>query len=399
MKKLSVEKNINIELEDDTLREGLHHVSATRPSVEQACDLLMRMEQIGIEHVVLGFPAISSLEVERVSDLLKFISQKGLKIQPWVLCRVDDRDVEIVQGMVSKNGAQAVGVSFFRSVSERRAEIDGTTPQEYASLLEKMITKLKSSNCIFSANLEDSSATSDEALLDAIVQLNKLELYSVVLCDTAGISRPHEVFTIIQNCRRSLNSFTKLVWHGHNDLGLAQANGVAAIEGGVDIVSGTFLGLGERAGNLPLEQMVLYLTLFKSKSYKIEDLFDMSERVQRYFGVSVPGWQPVVGSDIFKTQAGTHGSALIKSRTHIDSENRQNIFSPIAPEKLGRRQEYTIGPLSGKRLVKEFVSRTGVQATEDLVEELLMFAKTRSKPMSDQEVREWLQVRLKRSGI
>jgi homocitrate synthase NifV len=110
-----------------------------------------------------------------------------------------------------------------------------------------------------SLNLEGVSRTKPEHIQRILDLLSDFEFYSLVLCDSLGICLPGDVRQLVSAFKSHRPVNERLVWHGHNDFGLATANSLVAWQSGVDVVSGTFTGIGERAGNLPLEQFILIL--------------------------------------------------------------------------------------------------------------------------------------------
>jgi homocitrate synthase NifV len=162
-------------------------------------------------------------------------------------------------------------------------------------------------------------------------------------------------------------------FHGHNDLGLATANTLAALEAGAEAASVTVLGLGERAGNAPLEQIAVSLdSLYGAASHRIylPALRDVADVVARAGGLEISRFQPLVGKDVFTHESGIHVDGLIKS-----SES----YEGIAPSLLGRKHTFVLGKHSGRAGLRHELEQLGLELTEDEELVLLSWIKTHAE--------------------
>jgi isopropylmalate/homocitrate/citramalate synthase len=180
-------------------------------------------------------------------------------------------------------------------------------------------------------------------------------------------------------------------WHGHSDRGLAVANSLAAFEAGADQVHGTALGVGERVGNTPLDQMLVNLKLLGAAGYADRDLTRLKDYVQTVseaVGVPIPPNYPVFGADAFRTGTGVHAAAVIKAYRKNDVELANRVYSGVPSHWFGLEQRIEIGPMSGKSNITFWLESHGLEATDERVERIFNRAKQADRLLAEQEILE-----------
>ena len=197
----------------------------------------------------------------------------------------------------------------------------------------------------------------------------------IILCDTLGVLRPSQVFDGIRNVRTWVRAKLPVSFHGHNDFGLATANCLAAMRGGADTVDVTVNGLGERAGNACLHEVVEALRLC-GRSVRIPRsvLRELSEMVSIFSRRRLPPNAPIVGRDVFHNTAGIHADGDAKGELYVPDARR--------PEAYGAHLTHTLGKLSGKASVRSNCRQLGLQLDDAQVTELhqRVLALSESKP-------------------
>ena len=176
-----------------------------------------------------------------------------------------------------------------------------------------------------------------------------------------------------------------MLWHGHNDRGLALANALAATEAGAQIISGTLLGVGERAGNTPIEQVVSYLHQAGHSSLKPSGIVAYAQAVARCLELAIPDSQALVGRQTFATAAGTHAAAIVKALT-LGEPFADYVFSGVPAASLQRRQTILVGPLMGVSGARHKLQELGLTATEARIQQLLHLARERATCLEDTEI-------------
>jgi 2-isopropylmalate synthase len=175
-------------------------------------------------------------------------------------------------------------------------------------------------------------------------------------------------------------------WHGHRDRGLDVANTLSAIEAGATRVHGTALGIGERVGNTPMEQILVNMKLLGWRDDDLSCLQDYVETVSEAVGVPIPVNQPIVGQDAFRTATGVHAAAVIKAQCKGDSWLADRVYSGVPASIIGRAQEIEVGHLSGASNVHFFLSNRGLDDQDSVCEAILDAAKKSERLLTEEEV-------------
>ena len=178
----------------------------------------------------------------------------------------------------------------------------------------------------------------------------------------------------------------RLDWHGHQDRGLGVINSIAAIEGGADQVHGSALGVGERVGNTPMDQLLVNLKLMGWIDNDLSRLRDYCEKAAESCGWTIPLNYPVFGRDAFRTATGVHAAAVIKSFRKGDNELADLIYSGVPAGLFGMSQQIEVGPMSGKSNVVYWLESRGLEASDERVQRIYDRAKSARGVLSEEEV-------------
>jgi 2-isopropylmalate synthase len=214
----------------------------------------------------------------------------------------------------------------------------------------------------------------------------------LVVCDTCGHATPDGVRRIVRYVREVARAHGKpevqIDWHGHNDRGLSVLNTIAAYEAGADRLHGTALGIGERSGNCPMDQLLVNLKLmgYWPDDRPLTGLKDYVEAVSKATGVPIPMNYPVLGKDAFETGTGVHAAAVIKAFKKGDHWLANRVYSGVPADEVGLEQRITVGPMSGKSNVIWCLERQGIEPTPERVERVLALAKRSSRLLHDDEI-------------
>ena len=204
---------------------------------------------------------------------------------------------------------------------------------------------------------------SPEYVETLIYGLGQLPIQKIYLADTLGILHPQEVYNEIN---KTVKKFPHLnfEFHGHNDYGLSIANCLYAIEAGAKGVHVSVNGLGERAGNSPLEAVVPAIKdkLKKQTTVNENKITEISQLLEVFSGKRISENRPIVGDDVFTQTAGVHA----------DGDKKANLYvSPITPERFGRKRTYALGKLSGKASIFQNIKELGLILTPELEKKVL----------------------------
>ncbi|HEX8184384.1 MAG TPA: LeuA family protein, partial [Blastocatellia bacterium] len=364
--------------------------SVIDPPIEKKIEILHLMDSIGIDSADIGLPGAGPRAVADVTRLAKEIVDCKLDIRANCAARTVRADIEPIIDISEKVGMPLEACTFIGS-SPIRQYAEGWS-------LEMMLTATEDAvKFAVSHGLPTMYVTEDttRAHPDTIRALYKTAIEAgatrVCVCDTVGHATPEGVHALITYIKSIIDGMgladkVKVDWHGHQDRGLGVINSIAAYEAGADRLHGTALGIGERVGNTPMDQLLVNLQL---KGYIDRDLSNLPrycETVSESTGVPIPITYPIVGRDAFRTATGVHAAAVIKAYRKGDDWLADMVYSGVPASMLNREQMIEIGPMSGKSNVIFWLERRGIEATAERVERIFNQAKQSTTVMTEEEV-------------
>jgi len=212
----------------------------------------------------------------------------------------------------------------------------------------------------------------------------------VCLADTAGSATPAGAMRLVAFVAAALaeagGAAVGIDWHGHNDRGLALAVALAAGEAGADRLHATVLGIGERVGNPPMEQLLVNARMLGWAAPNLTRLMDYVAFAIQILGIEVPPGAPMVGRDAFRTSTGVHAAAVVKALARGGAELADLVYSAVPASWLARQQEIDVGPMSGSSNVRHWLLTHGYPASQATVERIFAAAKAADRPLSDGEL-------------
>jgi 2-isopropylmalate synthase len=183
----------------------------------------------------------------------------------------------------------------------------------------------------------------------------------------------------------------RLDWHGHQDRGLGVINSIAAIEGGADEVHGSALGIGERVGNTPMDQLLVNFKLLGWIDNDLSRLGEYCKVAAEACRWTIPYNYPVFGRDAFRTATGVHAAAVIKSYKKGDPHLADLVYSGVPAGAFGLEQVIEIGPMSGRSNVIYWLEKRGLEPNEERVNRIYDCAKKSSAVLEESEILELLK--------
>lgn len=378
-----------VELNDETLRDGLQSPSVRTPSMDQKLAILHKMAELGIESANIGLPGAGTHVVESVTRLAREIADAGLPIAPNCAARTLAADIEPIVDISQRTG-QAIEVACFLGSSPIRQYTEGWEVDRLVELATKAVELAVSHDLPVMFVTEDTTraAPSDlERIYTAAVEAGARR---VCIADTVGHATPagaRRVVRFIRSVVDPLADDVQVDWHGHRDRGLGVINSLAAAAAGADRLHGTALGIGERCGNTELDLLMVNLCLMGWIERDLSPLPAYCRLVSEATGVILPDSYPVLGRDAFRTGTGVHAAAILKARAKGDAWLADRIYSGVPAGLLGLEQTVEIGPMSGKSNIVYWLERHGGEADPEVVEALFERAKSSDSVLADQEIR------------
>jgi 2-isopropylmalate synthase len=377
-----------ISFDDETLRDGLQSPSVCEPPVEQKIELLHLMDALGIDTADIGLPGAGGTHAEGVERLAKEIVDKKLKIRPNCAARTHLSDITpIVE--ISQRAGIAIEACTFIGSSPVRFYAEDWTLEKLLKLTEEAVTFAVKEGLPVMYVTEDTTRADPETIRALYTTAIRCGARAVCVCDTVGHSTPdgaRSVVRFVKSIIEEQGEKVRLDWHGHQDRGLGVINSIAAIEGGADQVHGSALGVGERVGNTPMDQLLVNLKLMEWIDNDLSRLGEYCETAAKACGWTIPLNYPVFGRDAFRTATGVHAAAVIKSYRKGDPGLADLVYSGVPAGLFGLKQVIEIGPMSGKSNVVYWLESRGFEASEERVQRIYDCAKQSSSVLEEQEV-------------
>lgn len=380
-----------VELNDETLRDGLQSPSVTDPTIAQKIELLHLMAELGIAALDIGLPGAGPRAVADVEALAREIAEQKLPIQPNCAARTVRADIEPVAAASQKVGI-AIEAACFIGSSSIRQYAEGWTLERMLRATEDAVSFAVGEGLPVMYVTEDTTRAAPETLRQLYTAAIRCGARRICLADTVGHATPDGVRQLVRFIRREVvepsGEEILIDWHGHRDRGLAIANALAAIEEGVHRVHGTALGIGERCGNTEMDLLLVNLKLLGMHDHDLSRLGEYVEKAAAACGLPVAYNWPVFGEDAFRTATGVHAAAIIKAEAKGDAWLADRIYSGVPAGLFGRRQTIEISPMSGISNVRYWLRAHGYDADNDaLCEHVFAAAKRGDRTLGEAEVR------------
>ncbi|MBL0313173.1 MAG: 2-isopropylmalate synthase [Holophagaceae bacterium] len=372
---------------DETLRDGLQSPSVRDPEISAKRDLLHRLSKMGIHSIDLGMPGAGPKASAAVKALMYEIRDHRLPISPNVAVRTLEADLIHVAEIQQKVG-MPLEVGAFLGSSPVRMDVEGWDVAFLVKTVRSAAIFCRVNAIPMMMVTEDTTRANPDVLKAIYCTALEEGAEGICLSDTCGHSTPEGVRNLVRFIHEEVieGKPIRVDWHGHNDRGLGVANAIAAFEAGADRLHGSILGIGERCGNVALDQLMMNLILMGYWEGDLTDLPALGERVAELCGFEVPANYPVLGRDAFRTGTGVHAAAIVKALNRGDAQLADAVYSAVPASLVGRRQEIEIGPVAGHSNVIYWLEMNGHDVSDDRVNRILDRAKHSNRILTDAEL-------------
>jgi 2-isopropylmalate synthase len=377
-----------ISFDDETLRDGLQSPSVCEPSVERKVELLHLMDALRIDTADIGLPGAGGTHAAGVERLAREIVEQKLRIRPNCAARTHQNDIRPI-AEISQRAGIAIEACTFLGSSFVRFFAEGWTLEKLLKLTEEATTFAVGEGLPVMFVTEDTTRADPETIRALYTTAIRCGARAVCVCDTVGHATPDGARSVVRFVKKIIEEQgekVRLDWHGHQDRGLGVINSIAAIEGGADQVHASALGVGERVGNTPMDQLLVNLKLMGWIDNDLSRLGEYCEKAAQSCGWAIPLNYPVFGRDAFRTATGVHAAAVIKSFRKGDDELADLVYSGVPAHLFGLKQSIEIGPMSGKSNVIYWLESRDIEATDDRVQRIFDHAKSAHGVLSEEEV-------------
>ncbi len=362
----------DITIYDTTLRDG-EQTPGVCFSFDEKLEIARKLDQFKIHQIEAGFPIVSEKEKESV----KAIANEGLDATILGLTRTKPEDIDAaldcdVDGIITFVGTSDIHLDHKMHI----------TRQDAINLCETAVDYAKDHGLFVAFSAEDATRTDIEFLKRIYSKAQECGADRVHIADTTGAITPQGIDYLVKELVKDID--IDIAVHLHNDFGLAVINSITGVLAGAKAVSTTVNGIGERAGNASLEELIMAMKILYGKDYgfKTKYIKELSDLVAKASGLPIPYNKPVVGNNVFRHESGIHVDAVIEEPL---------CYEPYLPELVGQKRQLVLGKHSGCRAVRAKLNECELEVSdEQLIEIVKQVKKSREegKYINDQVFKE-----------
>ncbi len=341
---------------DTTLRDGEQSPGCSM-HLKDKLDMAEALELLGVDVIEVGFPASSTEDYSSCVAVSKILKKASIA----ALCRCNKDDIKKAYEAIKDAVKPRLHVFIATSDIHLKSKLH-ISKSDCLQLIDEHTKYAKSLTDDVEFSFEDASRTDIDFLIKATLTAVKAGAKTINFPDTVGYKFPSEMKDMISQIKKSVPSDVVISAHCHNDLGLAVANSIAAIEGGANQIECTINGIGERAGNAALEEIIMAL---KIKNYDISHNIDISKiyktsrLLSSIIGRKIPPNKPIVGSSVYIHESGIHQHGILQDKA---------TYQIINPEDVGIfENSIVLGKHSGRHAFLDLVSDMGYVLDENAI--------------------------------
>jgi homocitrate synthase NifV len=341
-----------VRIDDTTLRDG-EQTAGVVFSNHEKIRIAKLLDEVGVHQIEVGIPAMGGDEKKTITEIVEL----GLdtSILAWNRAVLDDIRHSI------DCGVDAVAISM--SASDIHIEHKLAKSRQWVlDQIRECVAFAKDKNLYVSVNAEDASRADLEFLLRFGQAAKEEGADRLRFCDTLGILDPFDTYNVISFLKKE--GGLDIEMHTHDDFGMATANALAGIKAGATYVNTTVNGLGERAGNAALEEVVMALKYLGKVDVGLHTsrFRELSEYVAAASARTIPAWKSIVGTNVFAHESGIHADGVIKNPLNYEA---------FAPEDVGLERQIVVGKHSGSRTIYRKFQEFGLELTQEDCEGVL----------------------------
>ncbi len=381
-----------LELNDETLRDGLQSPSVRQPSPDEKIEFLRLLPGLGIHAANIGYPGASESAYQDVVRLARIIRHERLDIEPNCAGRTHLADLQPILKASQEAGIRIEAALFLGSSAIRQWVEGWDRPKLLRTIQDSVGTAYKEGLGVMFVT-EDTTRARPEDLEAMYLAAAEAGATRFCVADTVGHATPvgaQRVVGFVKNCLQQRGFDPVIDWHGHRDRGLDVINALAALSAGAIRVHGCALGIGERVGNAPMDTILVNLVLLGWMRQDLTQLPAYCHLASAMTQVDIPRNYPVMGEDAFSTSTGVHAAAVVKAYSKGEAWLADQVYSAVPAALVGRQQEILVGPMSGRSNAEFWLKNHGLDATPARVDAVMKAAKTTRQVLSADQIHQVL---------
>ena len=378
-----------VEIDDETLRDGLQSPSVRQPSLAEKIEILHEIAALGIRFADIGYAGAGGQVLEDIIGLAQEIDREGLDIEVNCAGRTHPADILPIAEAQQRSGVP-IEASVFIGSSPIRQFVEGWDLPWLLKTTEDAVNLARDNDLTVMYVTEDTTRAQPDVLRQVYTVAIEAGARRICLSDTVGHASPWGVRSLVNFAKEVVadtGEDVKIDYHGHRDRHLSVVNSIAALSAGAHRVHGCALGIGERVGNTPIEPLLVNLRLLGWIDNDLTTLPRYAAATSRATDTPIPNNTPIVGKDAFETGTGVHAAAVLKAIRTGDTWLANRIYSGVPADMLGREQEITVGPMSGEANVVAWMERREIDCTPEMIKAVLAAAKATDHVLTEDEIR------------
>jgi homocitrate synthase NifV len=346
-------------IDDTTLRDGEQTAGVVFANREKV-RIARLLDEVGVHQIEAGIPAMGGDE----RSVIEEIAHLGLRASVLGWNRANTQDIQTSLDC----GVDAIAISLATSDIHIQTKLVKDRAWVLDTIRESVaFAKSAKPDLYVSVNAEDASRTELPFLIEYAKAAQAEGADRIRFCDTIGLMEPFRTYEVVKHLREE--SGLEVEMHTHNDFGMAVANAIAGVHAGATWVNVTVGGLGERAGNAALEEVVMALKHIEGFDLGMDTtrFRELGEYVMAAAGRQIPAWKSVIGTNVFAHESGIHADGVIKN---------PSTYEVFAPAEVGLARQIVIGKHSGSRALQLKFEEYGIRVTKEEATELLPRVRT-----------------------
>lgn len=356
MEELKKKINPNLIINDVTLREGEQSAEVNFGLAEKKL-IAHRLAEMGIKQIQCGYPGRSNIDRE----IIKLLKREGINAQLEAITQVFFEDWQQQIDAAIESEADIIDL-MYPSSDLRLKYVQKKTRKEMLQRSVEAVKYAKNRGAIVRFAPTDTTRTDIDFLKEVYSSVIEAGAERISIADTSGAVAPFALKQLVSE----IVDYTKVPVHVHchNDFGLALPNALAAVEGGAAIVDASINGLGERAGNTSIDELIVALTLIYETDLAIDikKLYGLSKLIEDISGVPIPANKPLTGEFAFAHKLDAHVKGVMSNPA---------VYESIAPEMVGNKRKIPIGKSTGPFVVKLKLEALGLEVPDSIVPDIV----------------------------